>query len=342
MKYLLLADCDMEELLPLKNGLETASNRSFDVKIVKGNIKVNKHRTGAISDIIRYFWYFVASLSMLHTAKKYETIVCWQQFYALIMSFYCNLFHCKKKTRLVACNYTYKAKQGKLAGIYRWFMKKCLAGDYLDYIHVPSNDYAEIISKEFCFDRNRIIVTPFGIPDEYNKYCDLPAPEGEKPGAYYFSIGRSNRDYDFLIRAWEGITDKLVIAADTYKGKSNNPAVIIRKDITADTQYAWIVNSKALILPIDDGSICSGDTVLLTGMSLNKILIVTRPSTLAEMYIEDGKNGITIPKNESDLRQLIEEIDQGRHNALEHTARISYLENFSRESLGKNIGQYLK
>lgn len=116
---------------------------------------------------------------------------------------------------------------------------------------------------------------------------------------------------------------------------------MIRNDIGADQQYSWIANCKGLILPIDDGTICSGDTVLLTGFMLEKIVIVTKPSTLAEMYVQDRRNALLVPKEVDDFVATVQGVISGDYNILGHQAREDFLSRFSRESMGERLGRYI-
>ena len=126
----------------------------------------------------------------------------------------------------------------------------------------------------------------------------------------------------------------------TFKPKILPDNVLLIDDITGDGQYPFIINSKAVILPIDDGRICSGDTVLLTSMSFKKIIIVTKPSTLSEMYIKDGENGLLITKDKSSVHKVISDIFYtDKYNYIGENARNSFLTNFSREKMGRVIGQ---
>ncbi|MGZ1193987.1 hypothetical protein ACXO2V_09005, partial [Lactobacillus delbrueckii subsp. bulgaricus] len=86
-------------------------------------------------------------------------------------------------------------------------------------------------------------MAPFGIVDCYNKYFQLKRPEEMRNKRYFLSIGRSNRDYDFLVHAWNDVDSYLVIASDKYNGENRNSKVIVKHDITADTQYEWINNA---------------------------------------------------------------------------------------------------
>lgn len=328
---IIIADCKKEEIETLKDGL-SKNGRQYVIKSHPANFG----RTGALSELKRYANYFGVSFQYFLYRNRYEDIVCWQQFYALIFGFYCNLFHVKKKNKVVAFNFTYKEKK-KFTRLYRWFMGKCLSKPYVDYIHVLSNQYAEIISREFHFPKERIIVTAFGIDDSYEKYCGLDAPVGYTKSGYMLALGRSNRDFDFLIRAWKDIQYPLVIISDAYKVDTNNPNICIKRTISGELQYPWLVNCKALIIPVDDGRICSGDTVLLSGLSLKKIVLVTEPSTLAEMYVNNGENGLIVKKDADCLRNIVNDIVGGKYDYIEDNARRSFLENYSRYSLGAAV-----
>lgn len=327
---IILADCKAEEIKLFIEGL----SKNGEIYSVKSH-PANWARAGAISEIRRYMKYFTIAFKYFFHRKRYGDILCWQQFYGLIIGFYCNIFKIKKTNRITVVNYTYKEKK-RFKRLYQWFMKMCLSGGYVDFLHVPSYEYADTISKEFGFSRDKIIVAPFGIDDIYEKFWNLGPPEDYKKDGYMVAIGRSNRDFNFLINAWEGLTYPLVIISDSFKGKPDNPKVSIRRDISGDAQYQWLINCKTIIIPIDDGSICSGDTVLLTGMSFKKIVLVTMPSTLAEMYIQ-GDNGLTVSKDVESLQRIVKDIINGKFDHIQETARKCFLEKYSRFNLGTAV-----
>ena len=332
-----LADCVAEEVQPLVKELFFDS-QPFNVKVHIANWK----RTGKISELKRYAKYFWVGFCYFLKRKNYAAVVGWQQFYALIFCFFCAVFFVKKTTVTMALNFTYKEKKGKLSKLYRWFMGKCVSPEYMDYIHVLSDNYADQICKEFNFPRDRIVVTSFGTLDRYEELSKLSSPEGYKTDGYALAIGRSNRDYDFLIDAWQGIQYPLVIISDTYAKETSDPNITILRNVAGDESYPWIANCGLMIIPIDDGSICSGDTVLLTAMSLERKIIVTKPSTLAEMYVEDGSNAVLVEKDAAMLKRAVNQIlhtEQG--NQLGKKARESFLTSFTIESMGRKITHVL-
>ncbi|MBQ8539559.1 MAG: glycosyltransferase family 4 protein [Ruminococcus sp.] len=335
---IVIADCDASEVLSLAKSL-TYKNQSFTVKSHISNFE----RTNKFSEIKRYAIYFFVGLKYFLTRKKYNAIIGWQQFYALIYSFFCSLFGVKKCNTVVALNFTYKEKNGKAQKLYKWFMKKCLSVKYLDYLHVLSYDYADIISCEFGFPRERIIVTSFGIDDMYDELSCLDVPQGLSKESFALAIGRSNRDYDFLIKAWKDIDYPLVIISDKYKKKGELPKqVTLISNVTGEESYPYIANCSLMVIPIDDGSICSGDTVLLTAMSLKRKIIVTSPSTLAEMYVVDKENALLAQKDEQDfINTVISALHSKEYKHLGDNARESFVKNFSRQSMGAVISDFI-
>ena len=337
-KHVVLADCISDEVQPLADEL-TYRGHNFQIESYISNWK----RTGILSELKRYATYFAVGYRSFLNRHEYDVIVGWQQFYALTFSFFCSLFRVKKTTTVVALNYTYKDKSGITAGIYRWFMKKCVDKEYTDYIHVLSNEYADKIAEQFQFPRERIIVTGFGVNDCYEEFMALPVPESFRKDGYALAIGRSNRDYDFLIRAWDGIDYPLVIISDTYKGSAQQDDIVILNNVAGEESYPWIANCGLMVIPIDDASICSGDTVLLTAMAAKRKIIVTEPSTLAEMYVVDGENALLTPKESEQFRKVVERAlyDQSCQN-LGENARVSFLQKFSRNSMGKSISEKIQ
>lgn len=222
-------------------------------------------------------------------------------------------------------------------------MSYCIRSKYLDYIHVPSKSYALECSKEFNISINKFITIPFGIPDQFKNWKNSKTEYSD----YTLAIGRSNRDYEFLINAWLKLPEchKLLIICDQYKtSKKLHDNIIIRRDIIGDQQFPYIYNCKLMVIPIEKENICSGDTVLLKAMSFGKTVVVTEPSTLSEIYIENEKNGICIEKNEEIFAKQIKAIleDTNIIERIGKTARKSYLDNYSRYAMGRKTGEIIK
>lgn len=334
-KNIVLADCEAEEVQSFARGVSSAG-QNFEIQSHISNWK----RTGKWSELKRYGMYFWIGFRYFLSRNQYGVVIGWQQFYALIFCFFCAVFRVEKKNTVIAANYTYKPKRGKIAGLYHWFMSKCLSDGYLDYLHVPSGEYADIVSSEFGFPRSRIIVTHFGVNDRYARLSELAVPAGMTKDGYALAIGRSNRDYDFLIRVWKNLEYPLVIISDTYEGNTDQKNITILRNVAGEDSYPWIANCGLMVIPIADGMICSGDTVLLTAMSLERKIIVTTPSTLAEMYVQDRKNAVLAPKDEQKFSETVKAVlTEAVCSDLGIQARRHFLQNFTREKMGAQFAE---
>lgn len=337
-KYVVLADCIADEVQPLASMMRLAGNEF----LIESNI-ANWKRTGTLSEIKRYATYFSVGFRAFVNRRRYSAIVGWQQFYALIFTFFCELFRVRKTTVAIALNFTYKEKRGIAAAIYRWFMGKCVSEKYLDYLHVLSHSYADVIAEEFHFPRDRIIVTDFGVNDKYAELSQTEPPNQYVKDHYALAIGRSNRDYDFLIEAWKEIDYPLVIISDTYEGTTDDSNISIFRNIAGEESEPWIANCGLLIIPIADSQVCSGDTVLLTAMSLKRKILVTAPSMLAETYVNNGENAVLSPKQLDVFRKIVKEIlNENTYKNLGEKARESFLENYSRSNMGRKITEAIQ
>jgi glycosyltransferase involved in cell wall biosynthesis len=335
----ILADCESDEVKTLQDGLNDNKSWNFTTESCisngshagKGNIK-------------RYLKYFTFPWHVFLHRKKYNCILGWQQFYTINFAFYSRLFHVNKKNRIVALNFTYKRKGGFVGRLYEKYMRYAVDSEYIDYFHVLSKNYAESCSKVLNIPLDKFIVTTFGVPDIYDKWKNSNVEEND----YTLSIGRSNRDFDFLVKAWKQpclSKRKLVIISDMYHPTEPVPNNIkLLNDVTGDASYPWIANCNMMVIPIEDGTICSGDTVLLNSMLMKKPVVVTKPSTLSEMYLEDRVDGLTLEKDEvvfaQEIAKTLENKDECRR--LGENARKKYLAHFSRFQLGKQIQPYIE
>lgn len=335
-KNIILADCSPDEVQSFLEGLNSVSDIKFEIIYSISNWG----RSGKLSNLSRYLKYFSFPFIVFKDIHKYGTILGWQQFYTINIAFYSRLFHIKKSNILGALNFTYKRKSGFVGKLYYWYMKYS-CNEYIDYYHVPSNLYADRVSKELGIKRNKFIVTCFGTPDVVSRHVNEVAPISN----YSLAIGRSNRDFDFLLDVWlepSLAPYKLVIAADSWKPLKNLPKNVIHKtDITPEDSFKWIKCCNMNITPIADGNIASGDTVLLNGMMFAVPTVITEPSTLAEMYIKNGVNGVCLPKDIKKASEILSNLlsDKEELRRLGEAARNNYEEHYTRYQMAIQLGK---
>ena len=329
LKATVLADCSKEDLDEFIVGLDRATGIEWSVE----SRIANWGRSSFFAEAKRYFAYFYEPWRVFRKRDDYDAIIGWQQFYAINYALYCALFRTKKAAFVCAANYTYKEKRGVAGRLYRHFMSRMAKSPYLDCMHVPSRKYAKLCSSELGVSESKFLVTPFGITDLWDRYNDMI-----EDGGYALAIGRSNRDYDWLIDEWT-IDLPLIIISDTYVPKSPLPHnVTLLSNISGDSQYPYIAKCRFLIMPMDDPTICSGDTVLLTGMALGKRIVVTSPSALAETYVKNEINGYLCSKDPGCLAEVLERAANKR-DINGNCIRRNYVKTYSLESMGERLGR---
>lgn len=161
-------------------------------------------------------------------------------------------------------------------------------------------------------------------------------------GGYLFSVGRSNRDYNFLISAITDSDYKLIIACDTLSKKYENKNICIRNDISyGKSLYEMIANSYAMVISLNNTHISAGQFCFIQAMMFGKPIIVTKTDTLEE-YVENENNGIIINKVDEELIAAIKKLeDINFYNNMCKRARKIYLDKFTAEASSKLIAKII-
>lgn len=157
----------------------------------------------------------------------------------------------------------------------------------------------------------KIYFVPFGInPNEYQPHF--------KVGSYIFSGGRSDRDFDTLIKALtllsKPIKAFIVYGRETVTFKNpilttktaNKPYMKILYEIPHKAYIKLLQNAAFVVLPLRKVYYATGHTALLEAMATGKTVIVSRIPSILD-YVEDWKTGITFEAgNYKDLKNKIE------------------------------------
>lgn len=295
-----LFDSNKQEAEDFIKGLEEATGLEWEALIVTSN----QGRKNKLVNMMRYVKYFAFPFLIFLKRKKYDTIVGWQAFYGLLFAFYCRLFHVKKVNYLLIKNFTYKPKKGLIGKIYFAFIKYIVKSKYVDVFICASQTFVEYCSEVFQEDPGRFKFIPFGVND-FTKVVDMTKPATND---YILSLGRSNRDWDFLIESLAGTEYPVRIVCDELKRDNLPPNITIYNNVWGKASFNFIRNCKLMIIPIQDGRISSGDTVLIQAMSFSKPIIITKPSCLADDYVVNEKNGLVVAKKKEELLEAVERL----------------------------------
>ena len=334
---IILTDNSIEEMEEFKN----AVNKETKEKFVVYALNSNKGRSNKIYNLIRYIKYFIFPLRVFFNRKKVKKIIAWQQFYGLIFSFYCRLFNVKKNSFLYINVFIYREKNGIIGKIYRKFMKYIVTSKYVDIMSTTSSAECEMYARIFGVDINKFVYTPFGIKNIEKEVEDIKTDYDDK---FILSLGRSNRDWDFLIDSLKETEYKLKIICDELKTKNQYKNIEIINDVYGVESYKYIKSCYCMIIPILDPNVSAGQTVLLQAMNLKKPIIITESKGLTDDYITDRINGIVISKEKTELLNSLNELynNSSLYENISNKAYKDYIDKYSLYALGENVGKIIK
>ena len=327
-----LFDSSMEEAAEFIRGLRDETGENWRAIVCNSN----KGRQG-LTNLIRYLKYFFFPLKIFFQRKRYGRIIGWQEFYGLIFAFYCRLFRVKKQNTLIIKNFIYKPKKGFVGKIYFRFMRYIVKSGYVDTYICASKTMVDYCCEVFHESKEKFVFIPFGVNDFAAEFT----PDAPPTNDYVLSLGRSNRDWQFLLDAVEGERFPVKIICDELHVENPPSNVEILNSVWGNATHRYLYNCRCMVIPIADGRIASGDTVLLMAMSFGKPIIITKPSCLADDYVTEGYNGLVVEKDKTQMKAAIETLyrDEALYETLSKNGRQHYLENHSLYTYGRNVGK---
>ena len=332
-KNVLIIDSDYEEAKDFVKGLEDETHEEWKIALYENN---------KIYGIKRYIKFFTVALKIVIQRNKYsgKIVLCWQQFYGVAIAFFCRLFRLKPSFQLVIMTFIYKPKNGIIGKLFYEFVKYAITSKYVTRIICTSKNEIEYYSKTFGLSEDIFTFVKWGAVDHSKT---VKVDEKLKEKKYYFSTGRSNRDYDFLIKSFKDTNYNLLIACDTIpSGRFGN--IEVRDDLFDENMLRYMKNSIAVVIALDNDEIAAGQLVLLHAMNLGVPVIITKSHGVTDDYVIDHYNGLIIKKTKEDLYKAIKllEDDLDLYKQMSKNSKKEFENNYTKYILGKNIGKVVK
>jgi glycosyltransferase involved in cell wall biosynthesis len=312
--------------------LEKATNKPWkEVSYVSNDIK--RH----FSELIRYGKYFYYSFIILINRRKYANIVTWQQFHGLLFASYCRLFLVKKTFSLIVMTFIYKQKSGWKGRIYHSLIHFALTSKYIDKIIVFSQQEVNYYAGLFPDVQAKFVYIPLGI----ERITNTVKNEEWKKEKYLLSVGRSNRDYDFLYEAIKDTAFHLKIISNSFHDKPLDNIKLFNS-VFAPEMFDYMENCFCVVLPLSNPKISSGQLVILQAMQLGKPIIVTESEGISD-YITHGYNGLIIKKEKKALIETLTLLysDKTLYRRLSENGRVEFEKKHTFKQLGENIANCL-
>lgn len=170
----------------------------------------------------------------------------------------------------------------------------------------------KLYPQRFGLEPEAFISLPYG--DWVNSPPEDCAPRNGKD-SYYFAGGYSNRDYATLLKAWEGIKQKLVIIGSknnadllAYTQHPTNPFVQVMLDTTPEVFEQTMRGAKACVMPFKSNTGASGQTVALKCMRMKIVIIASYTDTMTE-YIKNGETGYLLRDFLGELPRVVQSLE---------------------------------
>lgn len=326
-KHVILADFKKREKWDFQTALERETSKEWEVL----TCQTNQYHGSKMKVLFRYFVYFLFSFRVFISRNRYEQIVAWQQFYGLLLAFFCRIFHVKAAPEIYVMTFIYKPKNA----LYHRFMRYIVTSHYITKLIVMSDGEKRYYAEMFNLSDDKFHCTRIGVTD---RASDYPLDANRK--RYYLSVGRSNRDYTFLRNAWKKEYGELIIICDSYREEKKEGITVLRH-CHGDEYLRYVSNCYAQIIPLDDENISSGGLSFLQAMMLSRPTIVTENKTVPD-YIDSGRTGIIIKKTTAALAESIAYLEvESNYTAMCQAVRQEYISKYSEDSLGIDISKVL-
>lgn len=331
-KNILLVDWNPKPNWPFMKGLEEATGEQWELHSCDSS---RNNRGGIIQKIIHYAKLFYVPLRVILHQRRYKQVLAFHKFHAFILALYFQLFHMKNVPKITVMTFIYKPKSGALGKIYHKLVSTCVKSKYIQNLVVYSKSEISYYAKLFGVSETKFFSTNYCIED-----CTTKIPIGNK-GDYFLSVGRSNRDFAFLLSAWSK-DQKLIILNDQISNTTQNPNIEIKNDCFGDDYLRLLSDCYAVIIPLEDPHISSGQLVIIQAMMYGKPIIITQNDTLSD-YIVNEHDGVIIEKTKEALETAIDQLENNEYyDRMSAAERKTFYEKYSLHRFGVQIGEILK
>ena len=212
--------------------------------------------------------------------KRFDVVVSWQMRIGICYGILKRIVHFQKPPVHIIQDFHIDLTQTRWA--YRFnlaLLKWAIPG--IDYFCCTSTEEEAIYSEMFHIPRNRIVFLPLA---ESPSSFEEPSHPIED---YIFSYGKSDRDFDTLVRSVTPLNLKTYILSKKYKPKVPVPenVCIIREHVSGKEMVQWIASSRMVVLSLKDYRISAGQISMLEVMALARPLIITENMATKEYAI---------------------------------------------------------
>lgn len=196
------------------------------------------------------------------------------------------------------------------------FLRLALPG--IDVLLCTSREEAALYQKMFALAPGRVSFFPDAPPSQF-----LTVKSVGPVSDYVFAYGNSDRDFDTLLAAAEGLDHDTVILSQQYKPvRSLSAGVrILSHRISLQAMQELIQQAAVVVVPLEHYRVAAGQNSLLEAMALGRPVIVTENFATRE-YAEHGRTALLCPPGDAArMAELLRQVFEDRQAAETMAAR---------------------
>ena len=225
---------------------------------------------GIFTKISNYLAEFYVPLIAVFRKTQHDVIISWQMRIGICYGILNRVFHDRKPPLHIIQDFHVDLTQNrKFYQLQISLLKLAIPG--IDYFCCTSSEEEAIYSRMFNISRQQIAFLPLMPPKHYFDEPDRPQQD------CILSYGKSDRDFDTLVRAVTPLNIKTFIISNKYKPQvpiAEN-VCLVRKHISDEEMIQRIASSRIVVLPLKDYQISAGQLSMLEVMALGRPLIIT-------------------------------------------------------------------
>jgi glycosyltransferase involved in cell wall biosynthesis len=255
--------------------------------------------------ISNYLSEFYVPLLASIRRKRFDVVVSWQMRIGICYGILKRIVHSQKPPMHIIQDFHIDLTQPW--GLYRLnlaLLKLAIPG--IDYFCCTSTEEEEIYSQMFNIPRSRIVFMPLVLPlvESPSRFAEPSHPKKD----YIFSYGKSDRDFDTLIRSVTSLNIKTYILSQKYKPKIAVPenVCILREYVSGTEMIQWIASSRMVVFPLKDYRISAGQLSMLEVMALARPLIITENMATKEYAVHKHSALFFDAGNDKELADYIQ------------------------------------
>ncbi len=225
---------------------------------------------------------------LLKTRRKYDYIFTFEaDLVGLGIALWQSLLF-MKRPRHVILHFIMREKTDRVASRLKYALMTFIFGSVYRVI-CSSQEEADYYREAFSWDSRKVRFVPLQTSSTFLQ--GGPGAEGD----YLVAAGRTFRDYATAIAAVKGTPFRLVIVGGSgiVKQLRTDQQVEVIEEIPLQKLTEMIRNSAAVVVPLFDRKISTGQSVVLQAMAMGKLVIATRTSGTVD-YVEHMVNGMLV------------------------------------------------